>query len=148
MNKNEFDIPFKCSKRQGTSVGKIDGIDCRDSPIKHVLKHGCLLSPETTVILRGQDNLWPGNYKVKMEVKDQQGKSCADFQVMEVIVCACHGTTKTCLPRSSKITSLGFSGVLLLLLGLLLLLREYGVLLTPVLILFSSYLKGNCNFPL
>lgn len=122
-------------KASGHCCGEINCIDHRDTQIKHVLKHGSLLSPETTVILRGQDNLWPGNYKLTVEVKDQQGKSCTDVQVMEVIVCACHETTKTCVPRSAKTTTLGASGVLLLLLGLLLLLREYRVLPAPVLIL-------------
>uniref|UniRef100_A0A3Q3X8L9 Cadherin domain-containing protein n=1 Tax=Mola mola TaxID=94237 RepID=A0A3Q3X8L9_MOLML len=81
---------------------------------------------ETTVILRGQDNLWPGNYKVTVEVKDQQGKSCTDVQVMEVIVCACHETTKTCVPRSAKTTTLGASGYKC----------EISVLVIPLLLLF------------
>lgn len=76
------------------------------------------------MILRDQANLWPGIYKVAVEVRDQQGKSCADVQMIEVIVCTCHETTKTCVPRSSTTTGFGASGVLLLLLGLLLLLRE------------------------
>ncbi|XP_051274366.1 desmoglein-2 [Dicentrarchus labrax] len=84
----------------------------------------------TTTILRDNDNLWPGIYKVTMEVKDQQGHACADFQTMQVIVCTCHKDTKTCVSRSKKTSGFGTSGILLLLLGLLLL------LLVPLLLLF------------
>lgn len=83
-----------------------------------------LVSLETTVILRDQARLWPGIHKVAVEIKDQQGKSCADIQTMDVVVCRCQENTKTCLPRSSATTTFGAAGVLLLLLGLLLLLRE------------------------
>ncbi|XP_035526636.1 desmoglein-2-like [Morone saxatilis] len=85
---------------------------------------------ETTTILRDNDNLWPGIYKVTMEVKDQQGYACASFQTMQVIVCTCHKETKTCVARSTKTSGFGASGILLLLLGLLLL------LLVPLLLLF------------
>ncbi|KAF1383815.1 hypothetical protein PFLUV_G00135730 [Perca fluviatilis] len=85
---------------------------------------------ETTAILRDQANLWPGTYKVALEIKDQQGKSCADVQMMDVIVCSCHDVTKTCTQRTAKTVDFGAKGVLLLLLGLLLL------LLLPLLLLF------------
>lgn len=87
-----------------------------------------LLSPvslETTVILRDQASLWPGIHKVALQIKDQQGKSCAEAQTMDVVVCTCEDNTKTCKPRTSATTTFGAAGVLLLLLGLLLLLREY-----------------------
>ncbi|XP_031711123.1 desmoglein-2-like isoform X1 [Anarrhichthys ocellatus] len=85
---------------------------------------------ETTVILRDQANLWPGTYKVAVEVKDQQGKSCDDVQMMDVIVCNCDASTKSCRSRTTKTAGFGASGILLLLLGLLLL------LLLPLLLLF------------
>lgn len=85
---------------------------------------------ETTAILRDQANLWPGMYKVSLLVKDQAGKSCADLQVMDVVVCTCHETTKTCLSRNTKITEFGVGGILLMLLGFLLL------FLLPLLLLF------------
>ncbi|XP_034744736.1 desmoglein-2-like isoform X3 [Etheostoma cragini] len=85
---------------------------------------------ETTAILRDQANLWPGTHKVAVDVKDQQGKSCADVQMIDVIVCSCHDVTKTCTPRTEKTVDFGAKGVLLLLLGLLLL------LLLPLLLLF------------
>uniref|UniRef100_A0A7N5ZWY6 Cadherin domain-containing protein n=1 Tax=Anabas testudineus TaxID=64144 RepID=A0A7N5ZWY6_ANATE len=85
---------------------------------------------ETTAILRDQANLWPGTYKVAVEVKDQQGKSCADVQMMDVVVCTCHEDTKACLSRSTSTKVFGTAGILLLLLGMLLL------LLVPLLLLF------------
>ncbi|XP_076601401.1 desmoglein-2-like protein [Chaetodon auriga] len=84
----------------------------------------------TTAILRDHANLWPGHYKVAVEVKDQQGKSCDDIQTMDVVVCTCNENTKSCVSRSTKTTGFGASGILLLLLGLLLL------LLVPLLLLF------------
>ncbi|XP_068604476.1 desmoglein-2-like protein [Brachionichthys hirsutus] len=85
---------------------------------------------KTSVILRDQSNLWPGIYKVAVQIKDQQGKSCVDDQVMNVIVCNCDENTRSCVPHSTSTSSLGPLGVLLLLLGLLLL------LLLPLLLLF------------
>lgn len=43
---------------------------------------------------------------------------------MDVVVCTCHDNTKTCMPRGATTKSFSTSGILLLLLGLLLLLRE------------------------
>lgn len=86
--------------------------------------YGSHLSSGTTAILRDQAKLWPGTYKVAVEVKDQQGKSCADVQIVDVIVCTCDHVAKTCVPRTAKTAQFGASGVLLMLLGLLLLLCE------------------------
>ncbi|CAN9502825.1 unnamed protein product [Ophioblennius macclurei] len=85
---------------------------------------------ETTAILRDQANLWPGNYKVVMEIKDQQGKVCAEDQIIDLTVCTCTEDTKSCVLRSTSTVGLGAAGILLLLLGLLLL------LLIPCLLLF------------
>ncbi|KAG7214811.1 hypothetical protein INR49_010703, partial [Caranx melampygus] len=85
---------------------------------------------ETTAIIRDQAKLWPGIYKVALEVRDQQGKSCIDVQMMDVVVCTCLEGTKTCVLTEKKTSGFGASGVLLLLLGLLLL------LLVPLLLLF------------
>ncbi|XP_014844488.1 PREDICTED: desmoglein-2-like isoform X2 [Poecilia mexicana] len=90
---------------------------------------------ETTVILRNQGKLWPGNYKVTLNVKDQQGKSCNDLQQLDITVCTCEGNTKACNLRSKSNVKFGPGGILLLLLGLLLL------LLIPLLLLFC--LCGN-----
>ncbi|KAM3605035.1 uncharacterized protein V6R79_019638 [Siganus canaliculatus] len=85
---------------------------------------------ETSAILRDHASLWPGIYKVAVEVKDQQGKSCDEVQVMDVVVCTCKEDRQTCNSRTGKVTSFGAPGILLLLLGLLLL------LLLPCLLLF------------
>ncbi|TKS79694.1 Desmoglein-2 Cadherin family member 5 HDGC [Collichthys lucidus] len=84
----------------------------------------------TTAILRDQAKLWPGIYKVAVKVKDQPGKSCGEFQTIDLTVCTCAENTKTCTARNTKTAGLGASGILLLLLGLLLL------LLVPLLLLF------------
>ncbi|KAJ4936925.1 hypothetical protein JOQ06_001510 [Pogonophryne albipinna] len=84
----------------------------------------------TTSILRDHANLWPGSYKVAVEVKDQQGKSCDDVEMVDVNVCSCGGKTKTCRERIPKAADFGAPGILLMLLGLLLL------LLLPLLLLF------------
>lgn len=81
-------------------------------------------TPETTIILREQEKQWPRIYSVAVEVKDQQGKSCGDVQTMDVVICTCHEDSRTCVPRSATSSSFSTSGILLLLLGLLLLLRE------------------------
>lgn len=92
--------------------------------MQQILKFVSCLSSGTTAILRDQANLWPGTYKVAVVVKDLQGKSCADVQMMDVVVCTCQADTKACLSRSTATTDFGTAGVLLLLLGLLLLLCE------------------------
>lgn len=81
-------------------------------------------TPDTTIILRDQDELWPGVYSVVVEIKDQQGKACGDVQKMDVVVCTCDEDTKTCGPRKATSSNFSSAGILLLLLGLLLLLRE------------------------
>lgn len=86
---------------------------------------------ETSIILRDHAKLWPGTYQVAVDVKDQQGKSCGDVQMMDVVVCTCHEDSNTCKPRAEKKTNISVSGILLLLLGLLLLLRESSTLTSP-----------------
>ncbi|KAG5286763.1 hypothetical protein AALO_G00018490 [Alosa alosa] len=79
---------------------------------------------DTTVILRPKETLWPGFYKVFLQIEDQQGKYCAaDGQVLNMEVCSCAAGTKLCLPRNERgpTAVLGPAGILLLLLGLLLL---------------------------
>nr|XP_015209353.1 PREDICTED: desmoglein-2-like isoform X2 [Lepisosteus oculatus] len=77
---------------------------------------------DTTAILRARDNLWPGSYKVAVEVKDQQGFACADKQVVKIDVCTCN-EQKTCeATRKSTGGGLGFAAMGLLILGFLMLL--------------------------
>ncbi|XP_077472123.1 desmoglein-2-like protein isoform X2 [Stigmatopora argus] len=84
----------------------------------------------TTAILRDQEHLWPGMYKVAVEIKDQQGKSCDSIQMLDMVVCTCEKNTKTCVSRDERRAEFGVAGILFLLLGLLLL------LLVPLLLLF------------
>ncbi|KAF3699390.1 Desmoglein-2 Cadherin family member 5 HDGC Precursor [Channa argus] len=116
VDEDEFpnSLPFEFTVIEGSSKGKWT--------VEHF--------NESTAILRDHANLWPGTYKVAVEVKDQQGKACSDVQTMDVIVCTCHENSKTCRSRSTATAGFGASGILLLLLGLLLL------LLIPLLLLF------------
>uniref|UniRef100_A0A8C7SLH4 Desmoglein 2 n=1 Tax=Oncorhynchus mykiss TaxID=8022 RepID=A0A8C7SLH4_ONCMY len=85
----------------------------------------------TTAILRDHAHMWPGHYKVAVEISDQQGKACADTQVLNVVVCTCDQVNKVCIERRTGTDiTLGAPAILLLLLGLLLL------LLVPLLLLF------------
>lgn len=97
--------------------------------MQQIFKFGLRPYSGTSAILRDQANLWPGIYKVALEVKDQQGKSCADVQIMDVTVCTCHGSTQTCGSRIVKTARFGAAGILLLLLGLLLLLCESSIMI-------------------
>ncbi|XP_061111878.1 desmoglein-2-like protein [Conger conger] len=71
----------------------------------------------TSVILRANQKLWPGRYKVQLDVWDQQGKACDKPQVLKLEVCTCEGE-KTCVPSAT----FGVLGLGTLLLALLLLL--------------------------
>ncbi|KAG1937604.1 desmoglein-2 preproprotein [Pimephales promelas] len=82
---------------------------------------------DTTAIFRSQTTLWPGEYHVFVDVRDQQGKICA-AQMLHIDVCTCDAS-KVCLPGKT-VSRFGVSGVFLMLLGLLLL------LLVPLLLLF------------
>ncbi|XP_056247907.1 desmoglein-2-like protein [Seriola aureovittata] len=116
VDEDEFpnSAPFEFTVIQGSSKGKWT--------VEHL--------NETTAILRDQAKLWPGIYRVAVDVKDQQGKSCGDVQMMDVTVCTCDEITRTCRSRLTTTSGFGAAGVLLLLLGLLLL------LLLPLLLLF------------
>ncbi|XP_036375429.1 desmoglein-2-like [Megalops cyprinoides] len=89
---------------------------------------------DTTAILRAHDHLWPGSYRVAVEIKDQQGKACLDEQVLDVMVCTCEDGegVVACGNRETPSAVFGAPGLGLLLLGLLLL------LLVPLLLLFCT----------
>ncbi|KAL7880684.1 hypothetical protein SRHO_G00029380 [Serrasalmus rhombeus] len=102
---------------------------------------------ETTAILRTQEILWPGHYKVGLEVRDQQGKFCSNGQVIDLSVCTCD-EAKVCIPkrRTGSDVKFGAAGVLVMLLGFLLL------LLIPLLMLFcvcggAAAIAGFRPFP-
>uniref|UniRef100_W5MIC4 Cadherin domain-containing protein n=1 Tax=Lepisosteus oculatus TaxID=7918 RepID=W5MIC4_LEPOC len=84
---------------------------------------------DTTAILRTHDNLWPGSYEVAVEVKDQQGLSCPDKQVVKIDVCTCN-EQKTCeATRKTTGAGLGFAAMGLLILGFLMLLLKVYVII-------------------
>ena len=86
----------------------------------------CVAPPDTTVILRANETLWPGSNDVTLEIKDQQGQSCPTLQKMKVEACTCVvGGTCGSRGQGSKGSALGPKGIGLLFLGLLMLLREY-----------------------
>ncbi|XP_060773617.1 desmoglein-2.1-like isoform X1 [Neoarius graeffei] len=88
---------------------------------------------DTTVMLKPQDAPWPGPLQVTLEVRDQQGISCPDKQVLKVTVCTCDKSA-TCgtIVAQRKGSELGSAGIGLLVLGLLML------LLIPLLLLLCQ----------
>lgn len=81
---------------------------------------------ETTAVLRVHENLWPGPQEVTLEVRDQQGLSCPEPQVLKLDVCTCDKHGRCGLREAQKMgAGLGGAGIGLLLLGVLLLLREF-----------------------
>lgn len=83
-------------------------------------------------MLKPQDTLWPGPHQVILEVRDQQGLSCPDRQVLKVDVCTCDKSA-TCgsILGQKKSSKLGGAGIGLLLLGLLMLLRKHTFISVP-----------------
>uniref|UniRef100_A0A8B9KMN8 Cadherin domain-containing protein n=1 Tax=Astyanax mexicanus TaxID=7994 RepID=A0A8B9KMN8_ASTMX len=88
---------------------------------------------DTTAILRSHEPLWPGPREVTVEVRDEQGLSCPEPQVLKLDVCSCD-KNGLCGVRGAqqKGAVLGKAGIGLLLLGLLML------LLIPLLLLFCQ----------
>ncbi|XP_060773607.1 desmoglein-2.1-like [Neoarius graeffei] len=88
---------------------------------------------DTTAMLKPQDAPWPGPLQVTLEVRDQQGISCPDKQVLKVTVCTCDESA-TCgtIVAQGKSSELGSAGIGLLVLGLLML------LLIPLLLLLCQ----------
>ncbi|XP_070689057.1 desmoglein-2.1-like [Pempheris klunzingeri] len=100
----------------------------------------------TAAILRAQEFMWPGLYKVELEVTDYQKQSCSEPQKVEVQVCTCEEGA-VCRKRGAnghpkKGAEFGPAGIGLLFLGLLLL------LLIPLLLLFCQCgEKGFAEIP-
>ncbi|XP_072530139.1 desmoglein-2.1-like [Salminus brasiliensis] len=95
---------------------------------------------DAAAALLPQEGLWPGSYKVTMEIKDQQGMACPDKQVLHIVVCTCSEegtcsllesqTGNSAAVKTAATTSLGAAGMGFLLLGFLILLSVLGLLLT------------------
>lgn len=88
---------------------------------------------DTTAILRSHEPLWPGPREVTVEVRDEQGLSCPEPQVLKLDVCSCNANG-LCGVRGAqqKGAVFGKAGIGLLFLGLLML------LLLPLLLLFCQ----------
>ncbi|XP_073672479.1 desmoglein-2.1-like [Garra rufa] len=95
---------------------------------------------DTTAIFRASEKLWPGQYELMVDVKDQQGLSCPKPQKIPVEVCTCSKQGACAreggisggaggLKRGSR---LGLAGIGLLFLGLL------SLLLIPLLMLICQ----------
>ncbi|CAJ1059633.1 desmoglein-2-like [Xyrichtys novacula] len=95
---------------------------------------------DTAAILRAQEPMWPGIYKVTFEVKDAQGETCPDPQKVDVRVCTCTGGVKCERKGLNKGAALGPAGIGLLFLGLLLL------LLIPLLLLICHCEGATSGF--
>ncbi|KAL7871869.1 hypothetical protein SRHO_G00068520 [Serrasalmus rhombeus] len=101
---------------------------------------------DEAAVLIPQESLWPGSYKVTMEIKDQQGLACPDKQVLQIEVCTCsdEGTcSHSRAVKTAATASFGALGIGFLLLGFLIL------LLVPVLLLSCScgMSNGGVGFP-
>ncbi|KAL4630981.1 desmoglein-2-like, partial [Arapaima gigas] len=88
---------------------------------------------DTSVVLKKHSGVWPGLYKLTLEIKDQQGVACPDKQVLQLDVCTCT-EEGSCTLRGAQASSakMGFLGIGAVLPGLLLL------LLVPLLLLFCT----------
>ena len=58
-------------------------------------------SAETTAALHSHEWLWPGVYKLEVEVADEQGLSCPDNEEFELEVCTC-GPSQHCVPKTAE----------------------------------------------
>uniref|UniRef100_A0A8C2D4Z0 Desmoglein 2 n=1 Tax=Cyprinus carpio TaxID=7962 RepID=A0A8C2D4Z0_CYPCA len=93
---------------------------------------------DTTGIFRTNEKLWPGEYELTVDVKDQQGLSCPEPQKIQVDVCTCtnQGACARAGPSGTsgafKGSRLGPAGIGLLFLGLL------SLLLIPLLLLLCQ----------
>ncbi|KAL6486226.1 hypothetical protein MHYP_G00056180 [Metynnis hypsauchen] len=101
---------------------------------------------DEAAVLVPQESLWPGSYKVTMEIKDQQGLACPDKQVLQIEVCTCSEEGTCSHSRTAKTAataSFGTLGICFLLLGFLIL------LVVPVLMLSCScgLTNGGVGFP-
>ena len=88
------------------------------------------LIADTSATLTPSESIWPGRYTVGLMIRDKQGMSCPDTQLLDLNVCSCI-EEKICVGGSAAIRAkpssfkFGLSGIMVLFLGVLLLLCEY-----------------------
>ncbi|XP_036374153.1 desmoglein-2-like [Megalops cyprinoides] len=93
---------------------------------------------DTTAILRAKESLFPGSYKVTLEIADQQGEFCPERQVMKVDVCTCT-ENRVCKAKDGTGAGFGALGTGLLVLGIVML------LLALLLLLFCTCGGGRAS---
>ncbi|KAM9849232.1 uncharacterized protein ACBR49_008487 [Aulostomus maculatus] len=97
----------------------------------------------TTAALKSREALWPGSYKLQVEVSDAQGLSCPANEIFTVDVCTCE-EQRDCGIRTARVgttsTEISTSAIALLLMGMCLL------LLIPLLLIFCQCGGANAIF--
>ncbi|KAM7410638.1 hypothetical protein PAMA_001871 [Pampus argenteus] len=99
---------------------------------------------ETSAALHSVEALWPGPYKLQVEVLDAQGVSCPANEVFTVDVCTCVDTRDCSLLAARLVTpssELSISAICLLLMAMCLL------LFIPLLVLLCQCGGVNTIFP-
>ncbi|XP_076135362.1 uncharacterized protein LOC143117500 [Alosa pseudoharengus] len=100
---------------------------------------------DTTAAFWAKEPLWPGMYRITVEVSDAQGSTCPDRQTMEVVVCTCDegggcGFKAAANKQTSSSVNVGMTTIGLMILGLAL------ILLVPLLLLFCQCGAAAAHF--
>ncbi|KAK9956104.1 hypothetical protein ABG768_013858 [Culter alburnus] len=79
---------------------------------------------DVSASLLAEDDLWPGFYKITMEIRDMQGLTCPDEQVLQLEVCTCSegvvcGAKMAAVGLQTSSATLGAPGIAFLILGFL-----------------------------
>lgn len=128
--KQKFQVVFR-SKQRHSIVTQSHATKVKK--LKSLLSAALFLT-DTAVVVKAQEPMWPGISKVEFEVKDNQGLSCPEPQIVKVHVCTCADGTGLCAigessAQTGKGASLGAAAIGALVLGPLLLLRKCAVLM-------------------
>lgn len=92
----------------------------------------CFISlADTSAAFWAKEPLWPGMYRITVQVLDAQGTTCPDTQTVELLVCMCEegggggGCGLKAAQQTSSSFNVGTSAIGLMILGLALLLCKY-----------------------
>ncbi|XP_014353651.1 desmoglein-2-like [Latimeria chalumnae] len=99
---------------------------------------------DTSVLIVPKKTLWGNFYEIQVDVKDRQGLSCSEKQILKVEICRCPDGINCVALRISdeKNAELGGGAIGLMILGLLML------LLVPLLLLFCQCGKASGFTPI
>lgn len=91
-----------------------------------------LTSLDVSASLLAEDDLWPGVYQITMEIRDMQGLTCPDEQVLQLEVCTCSeggvcGAKMAAAGLRTSSATLGAPGIAFLILGFLCLICKHDV---------------------